>query len=190
MECMRGSGVFCGVRLSLRVEPSAGIGVGSDIMVEIDGIDRRILGRAQDGLPVTRRPFDAWADGLGLEAGELISRLTLLKQRGIIRSIKAILRHRRSGFSSGAMVVWAVPEEQIDRVGRMVASRREISHCYERPGFGEYNLFSMVHGRTNREILQVIAEVSSSTGIDRYKIYWSVRELKKSSMRYFKGGVS
>ncbi len=155
-------------------------------MKRVDKIDKKLLELVQDDLPAGKRPFDAWAQTLGIEPTELISRLELLKQWGIIRSIKAILRHRQAGFSSGAMVVWAVPWEQVDRIGRELASRQEISHCYERPGFGEYNLFSMIHGRTDDEVLRIIGEVSSALGIGRYRVYWSLRELKKSSMNYIR----
>ncbi|HON38451.1 MAG: Lrp/AsnC family transcriptional regulator [Desulfomonilia bacterium] len=157
-------------------------------MKRVDGIDRKLLWLIQDDLPVEKRPFDAWAQTLGIEPGELISRLELLRRQGVIRSVKAILRHRQTGFSSGAMVVWAVPGDQVDRIGRELACRREVSHCYERPGFGEYNLFSMIHGRTDDEVLRVIGEISSELGIDRYRVYWSLRELKKSSMNYFREG--
>ena len=155
-------------------------------MKRVDGIDRKLLELVQDDLPVGKRPFDAWARTLGIEPGELVSRLELLRRRGIIRSVKAILRHRQAGFSSGAMVVWAVPGDQVDRIGRELASRQEISHCYERPGLGEYNLFSMIHGRTDDGVLRIIEEISSALGIGRYRVYWSLRELKKSSMSYIR----
>lgn len=157
-------------------------------MKRIDRIDKKLLELVQDDLPAGKRPFDAWAKALGIEPGELISRLELLRRRGIIRSVKAILRHRQAGFSSGAMVVWAVPGDQVDRVGLELASRQEISHCYERPGFGEYNLFSMIHGRTDDEVLRIIGEISSAHGIGKYRVYWSLRELKKSSMNYVREG--
>ncbi len=155
-------------------------------MKRVDGIDRKLIELVQDDLPVGKRPFDAWARTLGIEPCELVSRLELLRQRGIIRSVKAILRHRQAGFSSGAMVVWAVPGDQVDRIGRELACRQEISHCYERPGFGEFNLFSMIHGRTEEEVLRIIGEISSTVGIGRYRVYWSLRELKKSSMNYIR----
>lgn len=155
-------------------------------MKRINGIDRKLLEFVQDDLPAGKRPFDAWAKALGIEPEELISRLELLNQRGIIRSVKAILRHRKAGFSSGAMVVWAVPEDQVDRIGRELACRQEISHCYERPGFGEFNLFSMIHGRTDDGVLRIIRDISSALNIGRYRVYWSLRELKKSSMNYIR----
>ncbi|HNR51518.1 MAG TPA: Lrp/AsnC family transcriptional regulator [Deltaproteobacteria bacterium] len=150
----------------------------------MDDIDRKIIKLVQGDLPLEIRPFDAWADELGIAPEVFVSRLALLRRGGVVRSVKAVLRHRRAGFSSGAMVVWAVPEERVEDVGRMMASRKEISHCYERPGFGGHNLFSMIHGRTEDDVIRVVDEVASSLGLHEYRIYWSGRELKKSSMNY------
>lgn len=171
----------------LGVEPSPENGVGSWIMETIDEKDRRILELVQGDLPSGTRPFDALAGRLGMETGEFITRLNSLRERGIIRSVKAILRHRHAGFSSGAMVVWAVPERDIEEVGKRIASRPEVSHCYERPGIGRYSLFSMIHGKAESEVRRVIEEIAEDACISDYRVYWSLRELKKSSMNYVRG---
>jgi DNA-binding Lrp family transcriptional regulator len=151
----------------------------------LDRKDREILTLAQGDLPVEKRPFDVWAKQLDMDVGELLERMKKLKQEGILREIKGVLRHHKAGFSSGAMVIWAVPEDRIEEIGEKIADRDSVSHCYERPGFGKYNVFSMVHGRSDSETSQLISEIASATGIDQYKVFWSVQELKKSSMKYF-----
>lgn len=173
----------------LGVEPFTGNGVGSRVMETIDEKDRRILELVQGDLPSGNRPFDVWAGKLGMEAGEFFARLAALRERGVIRSVKAILRHRHAGFSSGAMVAWAVPARDIEEIGEQIASRPEVSHCYERPGFGEYRIFSMIHGKTDDEVLKVIGEIAEAAGIPEYRVYWSLRELKKSSMNYIRGNT-
>lgn len=151
----------------------------------LDRKDREILALAQGDLPVEERPFDVWAKQLGIEVDELLERMKKLRQEGIIREIKGILRHHKAGFCSGAMVIWAVPEERIEEIGEKIADSDSVSHCYERPGFGKYNIFSMVHGRSDSETSRVISKIASATGIDQYKVFWSMKELKKSSMKYF-----
>ena len=155
------------------------------MMKPLDDKDRAILALAQGDLPITERPFDVWADQLGMEVHELLERLERFKQEGIIRDIKAVLRHKNVGFDSGAMVAWAVPEDQVEEIGYKIAGSERVTHCYERPAFGEYTIFSMVHGRSDDDVIQVIEEISAAVGIDRYKVFWSVQELKKSSMKYF-----
>ena len=155
-------------------------------MKPLDDTDRAILALAQGDLLITERPFDSWAAQLGLDVHELLDRLEQLKGQGIIRDIKAVLRHNNAGFASGAMVAWAVPEDQVEEVGYKIAGSERVTHCYERPAFGEYTVFSMVHGRSDDDVTRVIQEISAAVGIDRYKVYRSVRELKKTSMKYFK----
>lgn len=153
-----------------------------------DDIDKKILVRIQGDLPLEKRPFDAWAREIGLEPREFIDRINALKLQGIVREMKAVLRHRAAGFSAGAMVVWAVPDDMIEDTGAEIAGMSAVSHCYVRPGFGEYNLFSMIHGKTRNEVEDIITGIASSLRISRHKVYWSTQELKKSSMEYIREG--
>ena len=80
-----------------------------------------------------------------------------------LRSVAAILYHRRAGFSANGMGVWKVPEEQIMQTGARMASFRGISHCYQRPTYEDwpYSVFTMAHGRSKQEcdaILDSIAD--------------------------------
>jgi siroheme decarboxylase len=155
-------------------------------MKPLDEIDRKILARVQGDLPLTGNPYEGWAHELGITPAEFVEKLRTLREDGVVREVKAVLRHRSAGYSQGAMVAWAVPEESVEEAGRQVASRRAVSHCYERPGFGAYRLFSMIHGKTVREVEEAVAEIAGALRISDYKVYWSVAELKKSSMEYFR----
>lgn len=155
------------------------------IRMQLDDIDKALIALAQGDLDVTERPFDAWADRTGLSVDEVISRLRSLKDDGVIRDMKAVLRHRKAGFIANAMVVWAVPEDLVDIIGPRIAANKAVSHCYGRTGFGAYSVFSMIHGKTRDEILQTVQSISQGSGIDDFQIFWSIRELKKTSMKYF-----
>jgi len=159
-------------------------------MAHLDSIDIRILELAQGDLNIEERPFDAWAEAIGIRVPELLDRMKRLKQQGVIREVKAVLRHASAGFRAGAMVAWAVPEEEVEEKGRAVAARKQVSHCYERPAFGEHRLFTMIHGRTEDEVMQTIEDIAESLGMREYKVYWSLRELKKTSMKYAGGSGS
>jgi siroheme decarboxylase len=152
--------------------------------MKLDDIDKKVLACAQGDLDVCELPFDKWADKLGIPVQEVISRLQALKEKGVIREVKAVLRHRKAGFTANAMVVWVVPPDQVEELGAMIASSASVSHCYEREGFAPYTVFSMIHARTREEILETVEGISSLTGIRDYRIFWSIRELKKTSMRY------
>ena len=123
---------------------------------------------------------------MGSTEPEVIRIIDRLKQQGVIRKFVAILRHQQAGYEKNAMVVWAVPATACDATGRLFASFKEITHCYERtpPFEGKYNLFTMIHFRKNRpdDLIQQLAHLA---GVDDFKILYSVEEFKKSSMSYF-----
>ena len=158
---------------------------GEIVSMKLDTIDMALLALAQGDVSVCERPFDEWARKLGIPAEEVVSRLKALKEGGVIREIKTILRHAQAGFTANAMVAWAVPEERVDEFGPKIASSESVSHCYEREGFGCYTVFSMIHGRSRKHVMEVIHEISSQLAIDDYRVFWSIKELKKSSMKYF-----
>jgi siroheme decarboxylase len=153
--------------------------------MNLDDIDKALLALAEGDLDVCERPFDKWAGKIGIPVEEVVSRLQALKERGVIREVKAVLRHTQAGFTANAMVAWIVPDAHVDEIGYTIASFPAVSHCYERKGFGRFNIFSMIHARTDHEIMETVNAISQATGINDYQIFRSIKELKKTSMRYF-----
>ena len=69
----------------------------------------------------------------------------------------------------------------------ILAEMREISHCYERecpPGW-HYNLFTMIHARSEEELRNIVADIGERFKFNGFKIFRTEKELKKTSMRYF-----
>ena len=111
-----------------------------------------------------------------------------LMDRGYIRRFGATLRHQQSGYEANALVAWAVPEADLQRIGRHLAGQRAVTHCYARrpaPSW-PYNLYTMIHGRTPDECVEIAAQMAAETGIHDYEVLFSETELKKTTMRYFK----
>ena len=153
----------------------------------VDRIDKRIIAFAQGDLPLSPRPFAGLAQELGVSQAEIVERLQSMYDSGVMRRFGATLRHQKSGFAANVMVAWRVPEADCDRVGERLASFRRVSHCYHRKtcdGF-EYNLFSMVHGRSEEEVRQLVEEMAEEVKVDDYELLFSREELKKTSMRYY-----
>ena len=164
-------------------------------MAVVTDMEKRIAQEIQGDIPLDKRPYDIIGKRIGIKESDVIDVLKRLQEEGIMRRFGAVLRHREAGFRDNAMVVWAVPEEKCEEAGSLLASYREITHCYERtPALdGVYNLFTMVHlaGGDPEEtsgkdrIDEFVAGVSSAIGIGKYKILRSLEEFKKSSMEYF-----
>lgn len=149
--------------------------------------EERIIGRLiQRDLAMTRRPYQEIADQTGMTEQDVLNVIKQMLARGLIRKFGAVVRHREAGFSANAMVVWAVPEGRVERVGQLLSSFAEITHCYERsPAFeGKYNLFSMIH-RRHQDIKKIVEKIATVAGIQDYRILASEEEFQKRSMEYF-----
>ncbi|WP_292463527.1 siroheme decarboxylase subunit beta [Methanolobus sp.] len=151
----------------------------------MDAIDEQILKATQDGIPLTGSPFRDIANRLGLSEEEVVERIRLMKEKGMIRRFGASIGHRDIGILANAMCIWNVPEERVEDVGRIMASFPEVTHCYERPRRPEweYNLFTMVHSYTREDCEQVASRISESTGVKDYRLLFSEREFKKTGVR-------
>jgi DNA-binding Lrp family transcriptional regulator len=151
--------------------------------------EKELVGHLQGDIPLTPRPFAAIAKDLGRTEEWVIARLRALVRRKILRRIGGILIHRRAGFRANGMGVWAVSPRRCDRVGRIMASFPEVTHCYRRPEFPgwPYTLYTMIHGRTRAECRAVAERLSRATGISQYAILFSTREFKKTSPVYYEG---
>ncbi len=150
-------------------------------------IDKDVISRISRDIPLTKEPFTDMAASLGLEVGVLLERIRSYKKDGLMRKFTAILNHKKIGFEHNAMVVWNVPEQKIDKSGNIMASFGQVSHCYQRvkrPGW-DYNLYSMVHGRTKEECLSVIKKISSKIGPNiAHRALFSSKEYKKAGAKY------
>lgn len=149
--------------------------------------DKDFIRELQKDLEIIPEPFKALAENLGVTTADLFSKAKEYEQIGVMRRFAAILRHRDAGFSANGMVVWNVPEEKIDEIGYKLASFPQISHCYRRPTYPDwqFNLFSMIHARTLEAAETIAAEMSETVGIKDYRILFSSREFKKERVKYF-----
>ena len=141
----------------------------------------------QEDLPLEPRPFEPMAARLGMTQKELFTLAESFGKRGIMRRFSAVLHHRRAGFRANAMVVWKVPPERSEEVGKEMARSRWVTHCYERPTFPDfqYSHYTMIHCTSRRQCEQVAKEISEATGITDFRPLYSTREYKKTRVRYF-----
>ena len=150
-------------------------------------LEKKIIASIQGDLPVVPRPYKAIAETLGVTENEVIQALYHLCEQGIIRRFGATLRHQKSGYEANAMGAWRVPEERVETVGEIMAGFREVSHCYRRDPAKDwpYNVYTMIHARSEDACREIARRISKKTGIDAYDLLFSVRELKKTTMKYF-----
>ena len=154
-----------------------------------DERDVAVIRALQGPMEPVERPYDAAAAELGMGTGDLLEHLRGMVDRKLLRRVAAILFHRRAGFSANGMGVWKVPEAEIMETGRRMASFRGVSHCYQRPTYGDwpYSVFTMAHGRSKEECDAILDSIAQECGMgpgDRATLYSST-EYKKIRLRYF-----
>ena len=150
---------------------------------------------ACEDIPHSLTPFKAW----GVSCEELREDLALKR----MRRFGAILRHQDAGFAFNAMVCFRLDErretkdersvilseqsESKNPAGAILAQKPYISHCYERPSFEgfPYTLYAMMHAQSAEELDRNIKEAAELIGNPDYIVLHSVRELKKTSFRFF-----
>ncbi len=155
------------------------------VFSDLDPIDRSILKKTQDGIPFSHAPFRDIAKELGISEEEVVRRLECMQQNQVIRRFGASIGHRVIGITANAMCTWNVPDEKVERIGLMMADFDEVTHCYQRPRYPDwpYNLFTMVHSYSKKDCEDIIARISEATGIEDYRILYSLREFKKTGVR-------
>ncbi len=149
--------------------------------------EKQVISAIQGDMPIIEHPYRQIADQLGVDEQKLLDTLKKLVERGIIRRFGATLRHQKSGYQSNVMVAWKVDETRMDQVGNTMASFGAVSHCYRRDPTDQwpYNLYTMVHGKSEADCRQTARKMSEKSGVHEYEMLFSKRELKKTSMQYF-----
>jgi DNA-binding Lrp family transcriptional regulator len=150
-------------------------------------LEKKIIASIQEDIPIISRPYLEISKKLKISEETLLKTLKKLCDRGVIRRFGATIRHQKSGFAANAMVAWIVDEKRIEEVGEKMSSFKEVSHCYRRNPTDEwpFNLYTMVHANNEDTCREIARTMSSETRVENYKLLFSRRELKKTSMKYF-----
>ncbi len=148
---------------------------------------KALIRELQEDILLKSAPFAEIGRRIGYSEEQVISQIKVWKQEGLIRRFGSVLRHYRAGIATNVMIVWNVPVERMAKIGPVVASFSEVSHCYQRPVLPQwpYNLYAMVHARSTDECKRIAEKIAHQTGINDYQLLFSTREYKKTSMKYF-----
>lgn len=154
----------------------------------LDDIDRGIVQATQGGLPLAPQPYHAIAEQLGIAPEEVMRRMQLMLDYGVIRRIGAVPNHYALGYRANGMTVWDVMNDHVDGLGARVGALDFVSHCYRRPrrlpGW-RYNLFAMVHAHDRAEVEAQAAQIAALLGrhCRAHTILYSSQILKKTGLR-------
>ena len=153
--------------------------------------DRAVIAALQGDTEARPDYFAGLAEKLGMKEWDLLSTLELWRRNGRLKRIGLLLRHRAAGWTANGMCCWKVPGDTT-AVGRALADRGEVTHCYERPEAPTfpYNLFAMIHAcsvpEAEAQYAALRGTVAAAAGEDVPSVMLlSTREYKKTSMTFF-----
>ena len=162
-----------------------------DDLPPVTARERAVIGALQGDTEVRADYFAAIAERLGMKEWDLLSTLEIWRRKGRLKRIGLLLHHRNAGWAANGMCCWKVAGDTTE-VGRALAGRGEVTHCYERPEAPNfpYNLFAMVHARTiedaQAQFAALVEEVARVTTVEVPSVMLlSTKEYKKTSMTFF-----
>jgi len=142
----------------------------------------------QDGFPVSTTPYRDLAAELDAPVEDVLAAVRRLNDAGCIKRIGCVVNHLATGFDSNCMVVWDVPDDDLDELGREVGGLPEVTLCYHRPQRPErewpYNLFTMLHGRDAEAVDAKIDELAADYLQVPHERLYSTATLKQTGARY------
>jgi DNA-binding Lrp family transcriptional regulator len=164
-----------------------------DIAAEIDaGRDADSEEASRDADNETERAADSEestrdADG-GVAVADVIDAVERLLDDGCIKRIGCVVNHVVTGFDANCMVVWDVPDDELDARGEAVGELPYVTLCYHRPRRPEqdwpYNLFTMIHGREGDAVDAKIDELAAEYLPVEHERLYSTATLKQTGARY------
>jgi len=157
------------------------------IKIDVTPLHMDIIKLLQNDIEIKSEPFEDIIKELNISYDKFFQTIQELQQSGIMRRFASILNHRKAGFNANAMVVWDVDEKNGEAIGETAASFSAVSHCYLRPKYPnwQYNLFTMIHGKTKEDTNAVIQNIASEITSKSHMPLYSSREFKKIRLKYF-----
>ncbi|MEH6616689.1 MAG: hypothetical protein V7699_02520 [Porticoccus sp.] len=151
-------------------------------------LKKKIITATQKGLPVCDHPYQVIADQIGITESKLLNTMEEMISQGLIRRIGLVPNHYALGYCFNLMTVWNVNDNDIQYLGAQVGQLNFVSHCYQRPRKApdwNYNLFAMVHGRSEDEVAQQVETIKQLLGSacsEKAQLN-SLKILKKTGLR-------
>ena len=146
---------------------------------DLDLIDRKLLNRLQSSFPLTDDPFTSLGQALGIDASEVIDRISRLKQTNVVRQISAIFDTRRLGYKTSLVAVRYSPD-RLDAGAQVINEHPGVSHNYARDSW--FNLWFTLAVPPYEDLEESIRQMADRTGAESYRML--------PTIRFFKIGVN
>ena len=100
---------------------------------------------------------------MNISENEIIGRMKILEESGIIRGISPVLESRSLGLHAATLVALHAPEERLEDIATVISSYPEVSHNFQRDHY--YSLWFTIAAQNAEGIRRVLEEILQKTGI-------------------------
>ncbi|MES0883488.1 Lrp/AsnC family transcriptional regulator [Roseibium sp. SCP14] len=128
----------------------------------LSNLDRRLINRLQDDLPLTSRPFAEIAEEFGLEEQEVVDRTRRLRDDGFLTRFGPFFDAEALG-GAFCLCAMAVPEDRFEEVLTKVNAHSEVAHNYERDH--RLNMWFVLATESQKDIAGTAAVIEQETGL-------------------------
>ncbi|WP_222920200.1 Lrp/AsnC family transcriptional regulator [Natrinema sp. SYSU A 869] len=178
---------FARESLEERLDSSA-TRISEEAAGDLSALEAELLLEIQDGFPLSATPYRDIAGEVGYAVEDVLAAVERLLEGGYLKRIGCVINHVVTGFDANCMVVWDVPDGELDEWGERAGGLPSVTLCYNRPRRPEqewpYNLFTMIHGRDSEAVDAKIDELAADyLPVDHERLY-STETLKQTGARY------
>lgn len=126
-------------------------------------IDKEILDIIQTDFPLDTRPYAIIGKTVGLTEAETLSRIRVMKQKGVIRRIGGNFQSKKLGWHS-TLCAASVPEEKLSEFVAEVNSHPGVTHNYLRKH--KQNIWFTYIGPSKEFVRESLQKITRKTGIE------------------------
>lgn len=129
----------------------------------LSDLDRQLINRLQDDLPLVPRPFAALGNELGLSEQEIVDRVRQLRDDGLLTRFGPFFDAEALG-GAFCLCAMSVPPERFEDVLTKVNAHAEVAHNYERDH--ELNMWFVLATESRGDIMRTAREIEHDTGLE------------------------
>jgi DNA-binding Lrp family transcriptional regulator len=152
-------------------------------------LDTSILMELQYRFPLTETPYCDVAERLGVGVRDLLEKLRLLRESGVLKRVGYYFNHRSAG-KAAALVAYATRGDRrlIEALASHYRGDHDATHVYLRD-HPVYDVWVVVKRSSRRELEEHVSKLAESLGVG-YAILYSSRTYKLSVKYDLERGVS
>ncbi|PCM46299.1 Lrp/AsnC family transcriptional regulator [Marinobacter sp. ANT_B65] len=130
-------------------------------------VEKILINRLQQGLPLVRHPYAAVAEELNLNEQQVLDSIKKLLAEGVLTRFGPMFH---AGELGGGLTLAAmrIPDPDFERVAALVNEFDEVAHNYRREH--ELNMWFVLATETRDAIEKTIAAIEKNTGYPVYNM--------------------